>query len=68
MGTGISGNWVAYRAQTGGYDVEVSFDLASVINPTRAGSFDSRSRVLMRCELSERHAIQRYRRSVLQHG
>jgi vanillate/3-O-methylgallate O-demethylase len=32
VGTGIAGNWVAYRAQAGGYDVEVGFDLASVIN------------------------------------
>lgn len=33
VGTGVAGNWVAYRAQTGGYDVEVTFDRASVINP-----------------------------------
>ncbi|MGE0214764.1 hypothetical protein [Mycolicibacterium sp.] len=33
VGTGVAGNWVAYRAHTGGYDVEVTFDLASVINP-----------------------------------
>jgi vanillate/3-O-methylgallate O-demethylase len=33
VGTGIAANWVAYRAQTGGYDVDVTFDLASVINP-----------------------------------
>jgi len=33
VGTGIAGNWVAYRAQTGGYDVDVTFDPASVINP-----------------------------------
>jgi vanillate/3-O-methylgallate O-demethylase len=32
VGTGIAGNWAAYRAQTGGYDLEVSYDLASVIN------------------------------------
>jgi len=33
VGTGIAGNWVAYRAQTGDYDVEVTFDPATVINP-----------------------------------
>jgi vanillate/3-O-methylgallate O-demethylase len=32
VGTGVSGNWVAYRAQTGDYDVDVTFDPASVIN------------------------------------
>jgi vanillate/3-O-methylgallate O-demethylase len=32
VGTGVAGNWAAYRAQTGGYDVEVSFDLAAIIN------------------------------------
>jgi vanillate/3-O-methylgallate O-demethylase len=33
VGTGIAGNWVAYLAQTGGYDVEVTFDRATVVNP-----------------------------------
>jgi vanillate/3-O-methylgallate O-demethylase len=32
VGTGVAGNWMAYRAQTGDYDVEVEFDLASVVN------------------------------------
>ena len=32
VGIGVAGNWAAYRAQAGGYDVEVSYDLASAIN------------------------------------
>jgi glycine cleavage system aminomethyltransferase T len=32
VGTGVAGNWMAYRAQTGDYEVEVEFDLASVVN------------------------------------
>jgi vanillate/3-O-methylgallate O-demethylase len=32
VGTGVAGNWMAYRAQTGNYDVEVEFDHASVVN------------------------------------
>jgi len=32
VGTGIAGNWAAYMASTSGFDIEVSFDLASIIN------------------------------------
>jgi vanillate/3-O-methylgallate O-demethylase len=32
VGTGVASNWAAYRAMTGGYDLEVTHDPASVIN------------------------------------
>jgi vanillate/3-O-methylgallate O-demethylase len=33
VGSGIAGNWAAYRAQAGGYDLEVTVDPPAIINP-----------------------------------